>query len=256
MASEGLCVHVAAMTHPGKVRGHNEDCVVVDGWLSQGAMEQPETFVQTLEEPLLCLVADGMGGHAAGEIASRYVAKQLSKEVSQLSTDKARLAEGLLRIHKAFYTEMQRAPERIGMGTTVAGLILSQEEVLIFNVGDSRVYQRQDQFLIQLSTDDVPRATFEGMRNQPRVSHAITQSLGGFVKLVDITPHIVSHSLKAGREYLLCTDGVTDMLADDVMEACVADDPALSVTGLFKKAMAAGGRDNITVIAVRIQPQV
>jgi serine/threonine protein phosphatase PrpC len=255
MNTESLCVEVAALTHPGKVRSHNEDCIVVDGWLSQDSMDQPQTFVLTLEEPLLCLVADGMGGHAAGEIASRFAARRLSKETPNLAMGEAALAEGLRRLHEEFYTEMLRSPAHSGMGTTVAGLIFSQTGILAFNVGDSRIYCYQENNLAQLSTDDVPQGSTPVTGHLARRTHAITQSLGGFAEVLDITPHIVSHRLEAGRYYLLCSDGVTDMLAVDTIATCVFSDPSDTVSALFEKAMAAGGKDNITIVAVRVQPE-
>jgi len=256
MENKSLCIQVAALTHPGKVRRHNEDCIVVDGWLSQESMRQPQTFVQTLEEPLLCLVADGMGGHAAGEVASRYAARRLSKETPRFAADEATLAEGLRRINQEFFTEMQRSRAYTGMGTTVAGLIISQDRILVFNVGDSRVYRCQGSNLVQLSIDDVPRKALSGMGNPARINHAITQSLGGITDLVDITPHIVSQRLEVGRHYLLCSDGVTDMLNSTEMQACISDNPTDTVMALFERAMAAGGKDNITAIAVRVQREV
>jgi serine/threonine protein phosphatase PrpC len=218
-------------------------------------MDQPQTFVLTLEEPLLCLVADGMGGHASGEIASRFAARRLSKETPNLAMGEAALAEGLRHLHRAFYTEMLRSPTNSGMGTTVAGLIISQTGILAFNIGDSRIYCRHESKLTQLSTDDVPQESTSVTGPLSRRTHAITQALGGFADVVDITPHIVSQPLEAGRYYLLCSDGVTDMLAVDTIANCVSSDLSDTVSTLFEKAMAAGGKDNITIVAVRVQPE-
>lgn len=250
MTSEGVIVQIAALTHPGKVRTHNEDSIVVDGWMSQGSMEQPQAFSQTLEEPLLCLVADGMGGHASGEIASRFAARRLSKETHALAVDETSLAEGLHRIHQDLHVEMKRNPQYSGMGTTVAGLIFSQDTVLVFNIGDSRIYQYQDSLFTQLSTDDVPEDTQYGTNT--RISHLITQSLGGHSELIGINPHITVQRIKAGRSYLLCSDGLTDMVHTDKVRDNLSNDPAATVSTLFEEALAAGGKDNISIIVAKL----
>ena len=139
-----LCVHVAAFTHPGLIRPHNEDCIAVGAWLGQGTMEQPMQFTLPVEEPLLCLVADGLGGHAAGEVASRYAAQRLSAEAGTLGKDESgRSPTCLHRINTEMQAEMRSHPHQVGMATTVAGLIIAPTGIIAFNVGDSRIYRRR-----------------------------------------------------------------------------------------------------------------
>ena len=107
---EDLGVYVAAFTHPGLVRPHNEDCIAVGAWLQQGSMVQPAQFILPLEKPLLCLVADGLGGHAAGEVASRYAAQRLSAETCDLDNDEQAVADCLYRINAGILTEMRSNP--------------------------------------------------------------------------------------------------------------------------------------------------
>jgi serine/threonine protein phosphatase PrpC len=248
---EDLCVHVAAFTHPGRVRSHNEDCIAVGSWLQQGSMVQPARFILPLEKPLLCLVADGLGGHAAGEVASRYAAQRLSAAACDLDNDEQAVSDCLLRINAEILTEMRSNPNQIGMGTTVAGLIIAPAGITVVNVGDSRIYHRQENRLLQLSTDDTPEAMYFGSANSPLRSHIITQCLGGLDVQRDIEPHVLTHPLERGY-WLLCSDGLTDMLDQHDLETSLSDDLEQTVVTLFNKAMAAGGNDNISIVLVRL----
>ena len=247
-----LCVHVAAFTHPGLIRPQNEDCIAVGAWLGQGTMPQPLQFTLPLEEPLLCLVADGLGGHAAGEVASRYTAQRLSAEASTLGEDEQAVAACLHRIHAEMQAEMRAHPHQVGMATTVAGLIIAPTGIIAFNVGDSRIYRRRLHHLLQLSTDDTPEAVYFGVADTLFRSHIITQCLGGLDLQREMTPHIVTQPLGKEELYLLCSDGLTDMLSRHELEANLTDDLQETVSNLFKEAIAAGGSDNISILLIRV----
>jgi len=247
-----LCVHVAAFTHPGLIRPHNEDCVAVGAWLGQGAMEQPAQFTLQVEEPLLCLVADGLGGHAAGEVASRYAVQRLSAEASTLGKDEAAVADCLRRINTEMQAEMRTHPNQVGMATTVAGLIIAPASITAFNVGDSRIYRRRQNRLLQVSTDDTPEAVYFGVADTLFRSHIITQCLGGLEMQREPAPHIVTQALEEEELYLLCSDGLTDMLNRHELAANLTEDLQESVYNLFEQAIATGGSDNISIILVRV----
>lgn len=248
-----LSVHIAAFTHPGLTRPHNEDCIAIGDWLGQGTMEEPAQFSLPVEKPLLCLVADGLGGHAAGEVASRYAAQRLSTEAGTLGNDEAAIADCLRRISTDMQAEMRSYPNQAGMGTTVAGLIITPNGITAFNVGDSRIYHWRQQRLLQVSTDDTPEAVYFGMADTVFRSHIITQCLGGMELHQEPAPHLVTHALEEQELYLLCTDGLTDMLNRHQLEASLAEDLSETTYRLFVQAMAAGGSDNISVILVRIK---
>jgi serine/threonine protein phosphatase PrpC len=254
MAYDFLCVQVAALTHCGKVRDHNEDTIVVDQWIGNENMAQPAHFETPIDRPVLLLVADGMGGHVSGEVASRYVAECMSESVRDMSGNEEDLTCGLRRVNDGLYGLMDTKPEYRGMGTTVAGLILTPEGVLIFNVGDSRVYRRQNGYLAQLSVDDsADSADYAGHDDGATIkSNVLTQSLGGTAARVEILPHVQRRRLEAGRHYLLCSDGLTDMVRLDSMEGALGDDLDASCGALFEKAMMAGGEDNISIVVVRV----
>ena len=130
-----------------------------------------------------------------------------------------------------------------GMGTTVAGLLLSAARVLWFNVGDSRVYRYRDGSLQQLSVDHVP----PGLR-----SGIITQSLGGGFGFVPIEPDIGADDLAVPSRWLVCSDGLTDMIDDTEIARCLEDNDEEAARKLFEAAMAAGGDDNISIILTSV----
>jgi protein phosphatase len=138
------------------------------------------------------------------------------------------------------------------MGTTIVGTVLAKDRMVHFNVGDSRAYRHYPGSLVQISRDDVPHPEVAGPR---RVSHVITQCLGGYAWDTGIDPHIATAPpLGPGETLLLCSDGLTDMAGDEeiarVLEA--VRDPGGWATNLFELAMDAGGLDNISVVVVRL----
>jgi serine/threonine protein phosphatase PrpC len=251
-------VHVTAFTHVGRVRAGNEDAIVVGEWISDPEMTAPFTLSQRLADPLVCAVADGMGGHAAGEVASRYAARCLGGE--SYDGGAGAVAEALHAINAELYQAMAGEPSLAGMGTTVAGLVLWPTELVWFNVGDSRVYCC-DGALTQVSIDDVPAQAFK--------TGVITQSLGGSLALKRVAPHVGREPLPVPSRWLICSDGLTDMLSDAEIARCLGEAPDAAndnlagqgVEGgapeaaalrLFDAAMAAGGVDNISLVIVGV----
>jgi serine/threonine protein phosphatase PrpC len=246
-------VRVVALTHQGKVRDHNEDTIVFGEAIQNAPMDHPQSFTVPLSGSLLFLVADGMGGHASGEVASQHVAQRLKEMFQTMTLTEGGVATCLQAVNREIYQQMAENRERTGMGTTVAGLLVSPEGVIAFNVGDSRVYRRQNGFLAQISTDDTLRMTVGG---EAQRSNRLTQSLGGASSFVEILPHTRRQSLENGRCYLICSDGLTDMIEIDMLEHLVSDDLDAATQSLFEQAMTAGGHDNISIILVRLEPQV
>lgn len=233
---------VAVQSHVGAVRDHNEDTAVVAGWTSGGASMPDPVVLTPRDGVLLIAVADGMGGHAAGEVASSHVATGLAAVREQLG-DEPTLRAAIERLNAELFTMMAADPSRLGMGTTLAGVVIAEGRVLAFNVGDSRVYRELDGYLGQLSVDDTPA----GERTA-----VITQALGGATNFQAIAPNVTTESQTPGRRYLLCTDGLTDELSLDAIEACLDDDDEASVRRLIAAAIAAGGQDNVTVALLRL----
>jgi protein phosphatase len=209
-------------TDTGLVRGNNEDAFLVDG------------------AHQLYAVADGMGGHRGGAVASRLAAERLAASGAQL-TDAGAVRAALEDANAALYGAMQD-PNLFGMGTTVVGLVLAPR-LIWFNVGDSRLYRADGGTLRQLSTDDVPPGPRSGL---------LTQTLGGAFPPEAIDAHIGEQAFSPAR-FLLCSDGLTDMLDDAEIAACLDRPNAEAVPRLLEAAMAAGGRDNVSIVLVSVE---
>jgi PPM family protein phosphatase len=241
-------IEVTAFTHKGCVRARNEDSIVVAGWVSDVEMSAPRRSRHALGEPLLFAVADGLGGHAAGEVASRLAIKRLAAGKASAQADC--IAARLAGINTELYEAMKSDPSLVGMGTTIAGLVLCARRAVWFNVGDSRIYRERSGRIEQLSVDDVPPGPRNGV---------ITQTLGGCRSFVPILPHIggedfaedfAEENLLLRSRWLLCSDGLTDMLDDAEIERAFAASDEETLRTLFAAAMAAGGRDNISIVVV------
>jgi serine/threonine protein phosphatase PrpC len=245
-------LHATAFTHQGAVRAANEDTIAVGDWITSEPMAAPVVLEHTVAAPLICLVADGMGGHAAGEVASRAVAEHLSRRAAA-AVDEATLAAILRDAEAELFALMQEQPAWRGMGTTVAGISVGPERVMAFNVGDSRVYCIEGGALVQLSTDDTPGPKLADGRTAARTSNLITQSLGGAYQPAGIDPHVLSEPLENGASYLICSDGLTDLVDRTAIEETLDRDDAAAAQALFEAAMARGGDDNVSLILLRIQ---
>jgi serine/threonine protein phosphatase PrpC len=241
-------MRAATMTHVGKVRPHNEDCVGLAGWLRSEPMTSALSLECRLDEPRLCLVSDGLGGHAGGEIASAMVTLGLAEAAPKLLSGED-VVTALSEVNKVLYDEMDKRPGLWGMGATVVGLLVVGSKAWLFNVGDSRGYLRIGPRLRLLTIDD--NTAFGKIDVSERTSHpgaSITQSLGGMPEWTPIEPHVVPREIEPGDRYLLCSDGLTDMLDLDGIERRLTDDARVSVEQLVSAALEAGGEDNVSVM--------
>lgn len=247
------------LTHRGKIRKGNEDSLLIGSKVvASENLDEPLVW-ESMEcgSPFCVCVADGMGGHRAGERASAICCEQLAATDDETEEQ---FRERIQEINRAIYEESGADPNFAGMGTTVAGLAFLGEDLFAFNVGDSRVYRIQDQFLNKLTKDDTTTQALEdaGVWEQGKVrpadSHGLIQALGGAKEFKEITPNTYNCSLKTRGTYLLCTDGLTDMLSLDQMEEGLSlEKPDLIVNGLFKAAMKAGGKDNVTIVFLEVE---
>jgi PPM family protein phosphatase len=249
--ASALALTAIAFTHVGAVRTRNEDSVAVDDWVTSRSMDQPMTMQRIVLTPMVCLVADGLGGHAGGDVASRFVAECLAERAAE-ATDAAALKDLLRAVDQALFAMMRERPALHGMGTTVAGLHVAPSGLAVFNVGDSRVYRIEPFGLSQLSTDDTPGPKLADGRTAAHTTAVLTQSLGGWHEPDGITPHVLAETIE-GR-YLLCSDGLSDRLDPEAIAGHIGEDDAASVGALFTAAMAAGGDDNVSIVLVRLRP--
>ena len=224
-------------------------------------------FYEPDEEPLLAargsvyLVCDGMGGHNAGQIASELAAKQFLHAYYHLGgTAQEAARHAILQAHHYIAEMASKIPSRYGMGTTLTALILKQDEGILAHVGDSRCYRLREGVFEQLSRDHtlVARLVEQGVippeqaRYHPQ-RNVIRQAVGVADPSEPLEPDIETFPLQAGDLYLLCSDGLTDMVDDAEIEAILRDEPPTRAAWrLVDRALANGGRDNITVVLVRV----
>ena len=241
---------MVAVTDRGRVRSHNEDCV------------------GTHPEIGLAVLADGMGGHNAGEVASRMAVDVISHGMLEdvgagapLTPERARelIGRHILAANARIHEAGAESPDRAGMGTTVVVALWHSEGLSVGHVGDSRLYRLRAGRLEQLTRDhtlvqlyvDSGVMTLAAARRAP-IRSVLTRAVGTEPELdVDVETFDVA----AGDVYLLCSDGLTEMVSDDVIESvlCAPDAQARAAADeLVRRANENGGVDNVSVILARI----
>lgn len=234
----------AAVSNVGLVRALNEDCLSVD----REVLAPEQSWRARLGDgPHFFLLADGMGGHAKGEVASRLVVDYVNNRAGDIE-DAASCLEVLRDANRHVYDQTLSTPDRLGMGSTIVGVRLEGSAATWFNVGDSRVYLWRKGRLTQLSVDHVPHAG-TGPR---RTSSAITQSMGGTYRPVDIWPSLGSVDWRRGDRLLLCSDGLTDVVDEASINQFLAESSCAedAVESLLEAGLRGGAPDNISIIVV------
>jgi serine/threonine protein phosphatase PrpC len=232
---------VAAATHRGAVREQNEDTVAVGRTFVRAPLPALHRAGLAPVAGRVLLIGDGMGGRPAGEVASRHVVATLIDALDGKTADEATIRRAVRTSSEALFAAMDASPSCVGMGTTVAGLAFRADAAVAFNVGDSRVYRLAGGRLRRVSVDD-----------RDPVFGSITAVLGGALAPGDVVPHIATVPLAADDTWLLCSDGVTDLVDDPGIRAALALPPEQAVQRLFDAAMAGGGYDNISMIVARV----
>jgi len=232
------------------IRSGNEDAIAVNNEIFTGNLEAPYVVNLDTADSHVLMVADGMGGHAQGALASRKALKNLSKMHSELF-DPARCAIALEKTNHYLYDIMYENPDASGLGTTIVGFAFRDFKICFFNVGDSRLYKYGNQALTQLTHDDA--LTSKTGPNKKK-THMITQSLGGQYMRRSVEPHTGFLTVDHGEVLLLCSDGLTDMVDDKEILNIVKGTscPQKATKELFNYAMLAGGADNISIIVAKV----
>jgi len=246
----------ASLTDPGRVRDHNEDCI------------------ESRPEIGLYVLADGMGGYNAGEVASGMATSLIAdgvvegwvpREVDRLSREEAMaladklLREQIARANTAVFTTSQNNPECAGMGTTLVVCVFYDNFVCVGHIGDSRLYRlradtleqvTRDHSLLQEQLDSGLITPEEAKLSQNR--NLVTKALG-----IDpeVEPELHVHETVEGDLYLLCSDGLNDMVDDEEIRLTLVtlrSNPSLSVQQLVQAANDNGGRDNVSAMLVSV----
>ncbi|MEV7185642.1 protein phosphatase 2C domain-containing protein [Kitasatospora sp. NPDC093102] len=243
-------VTVTAMTHRGAVRDGNEDAFVIGSLTAAGVDTVDPVVVRLLvEEPTVVAVADGLGGHDAGEIAAALTVRRLAERARSTG-----VGELLREINAELYELAETDPACAGAGTTAVGLWLTPGRVFWFNVGDSRLYREDGGYLGQVSVDDSPVPDRDEPGRAATPTNLVLQTLGGAASFEPVHPHTGTERYVPGSRWLLCSDGLSDLVDVAEMEVILAgnpDDDVRAVKALWVAAMNAGGRDNITALLVR-----
>ncbi len=248
----------AWICHAGKVRKVNEDASFFGGVFGGASMSSP--LKAKLEAgSWIIAVADGIGGHKAGAYASREVVVALSL-CTDITPDGVQKV--LLQTNKKLHQAGVENPEVSGCGTAVVGIFCAAGKLYAFNVGDARLYRQEGGKLRQITRDDSVEQMLvdEGLMRshdgiRPSNMHALTQSVGGSRDHVVIEPHFYPLPDTERARFILCTDGLSDMLSQRDMEriAIPVLEPAAAASVLFAAAMEAGGKDNITITVVDVE---
>jgi len=250
-----LRIEVAGETNVGMKRTHNEDNFSI------------------LEESGLYIVADGMGGHASGEVAAKMAVDSLKEFFAATANDpertwpykmdrskgyeENRLITGIKLANLRIYESAQRDPRQRGMGTTIVTMFAVEDGVYIAHVGDSRIYRMRDGKIEQLTEDHsllndyikMKRLTPEEIANFPH-KNVIVRALG-MKDTVKVDTRF--EQPRAGDLYLLCSDGLSGPVTDDeiLQSATQNGDLKTAATKMIERANANGGPDNITVVLAR-----
>ena len=269
--------HSFGLTDRGKTRSTNEDQFLIGElartlWVRQTSLLQPETLYGRNRGHVF-LVADGMGGHQAGEVASELTVRTVEAFVLhllhrfsniELADEQGVVADLQAALEHAdarIFEETAHHPQLAGMGTTLTLALVSAWKLFVMHAGDSRCYLYRGGRLRQLTEDHtlVGELARRGVLSPEevrhhRLRHVVTNVLGGGEAGVRVDVHRAD--LEPGDVLLLCSDGLTEMLDDNCIAAVLAaeGEPQRACERLVAEANEAGGRDNITVIVARFEP--
>jgi protein phosphatase len=251
-------VRFSGDTNIGLKRGHNEDSYFLP------------------EDDRLAIVADGMGGHASGEVASRMAVETVAEHFRSTRDDAeltwpykldhgdrydaSRLVNAIELANLKIYDKAQRDERCHGMGTTIVSALFLDDKVLIGHVGDSRIYRLRDGKLIQLTEDHsllndyikMKRLAAEDVGKFPH-KNVIVRALG---MKESVQVDFLTDPLRVGDTYLMCSDGLSGMIDDDTMQSMLNQEGDLDAAceKLIGLANQNGGVDNITCVLARLEP--
>ena len=249
-------LEIASATHTGMVRAHNEDAIATDSTAG------------------LVVLADGMGGYNAGEVASGIAVTQITSEMRQAITNSSlhalnredgdtqatRLLHGIVgKTNASIYDSANSQPQYAGMGTTLVVALFRDNRLSVAHIGDSRLYRLRDQKLEQITRDhsllqeqiDSGMLTREAARRSQN-RNLVTRALGIEPK---VEAEIHTHDVLPGDIYLLCSDGLNDMVEDEDIEltlSALGANLPLAANQLVQMANDNGGRDNVSVVLVKV----
>ena len=240
-----ITIHMTAASKVGCVRSQNEDMVLLGSHFVRNDAFSTRVDL-TNSDRYIMAVADGMGGHNRGDVASSDALHNLEFYFHDLPTGlspesiKDKFEDWLDSINNIIDSKGRSDEQYKGMGTTLVGLAFYEGQFYTLNCGDSRLYRFRDGDLTQLTSDH----SLSNMLGSSQHSNVITNCIGGgatssFIDIMNITDDI-----KEGDVYMLCSDGLTDMLPDSIIYTLLAE--GSDANTLCDAAVAAGGLDNVS----------
>ena len=227
------CLKCSWRTDVGKLRKSNQDAVILGNGLAG--------------------VADGMGGHKGGEIASAGLRDGLLRETKDYAPDQEKLAEAIRKVNRELWQQQEDDPALSGMGTTLTILWPTEHDMIVGQVGDSRAYLLRDGALTQVTQDHsmVADMVRKGVLTEEQAAchpmrNYITRAVGTEETIeVDFSVHI----RKTGDRWLVCSDGLHGMVAkNELLEILMTEDLEKCAETLLRAALENGGRDNISLV--------
>ena len=229
---------IVAFTRRGSGRDQNEDaCGIGDIFLFGKDTNSGQISVELSQLPFLVTLADGLGGHSSGDIASRTAVGHLN-DAFKGSRGEFRIDEAITDVHHHIRELGEGGSNPYAMGTTIVGAVINEENCTIFNVGDSRAYWIHDAGINQISEDDV----YPGER-----TGILTQCLGAGNPMAP-KPHLIQQDIRSGDILVLVSDGITDAVPDDVIKPVVSESSSECAFNLCEEANRLGGSDDASAI--------
>jgi PPM family protein phosphatase len=249
-------ISVVRLTDVGMLRDHNEDAVASD--LSIG----------------LLVLADGMGGYKAGEVASEIAVLMIATEINELMLDKSglesfspdlmlesqMLAQAVAKTNAAIFKISQEEPQCAGMGTTLVAVVFADNKLAVGHIGDSRMYRLRGETLAQLTEDHslIQEQINAGLMTEEQAKlsnnkNLVTRALG---IETEMELELQEFDVEIGDIYLLCSDGLSDLVSDEEIAEILLEangNLAFAASNLVKQANDSGGTDNISVVIATIK---
>ena len=247
-----VILDISAASWTGRVRSQNEDMVLVDNQFIREDSYHTQ-IVLSREDRVMIAVADGMGGHNRGDVASNdtlhnlhYFFYDIPSCLNISEFNEAMM--GWLDSINNYIASKGRADEQYqGMGTTLVALAYYDGDFYTLNCGDSRLYRFSDGQLTQLTTDH----SLNEMLGQQKHTNIITNCIGGGCNSSYIDVVQITFDVRVGDKYLMCTDGLTDMVPDEMITELLAN--GADANALCEAAIAAGGIDNVSCSIIEIK---
>ncbi len=249
-------IEITYITNKGLQRQKNEDAILVDDLIIQEDNMEIPMSIKYNNESLILSVADGLGGHGYGEVASRLTLEVI---LNYKPTNESEITSVLRQAHHKLINYATSNPQYFGFGTCIAGVIINGNDITIFNVGDCRVYKYSNKKLQKLTRDHsyVQELIDKGIiTDEESIYHPhrniVLESIGGIMDYRFIDVRTYRKTYEDNDIYMICSDGLFDMLQEDEMKACFSDDLQNCLLNLFKRTFEKGAKDNVSIVLFRI----